>query len=57
VTEEEERISMAREKRGSALAKDFLKNMASLGYDSDQIFELLREAEEKEENDNGYAGH
>ncbi|MDR0952398.1 MAG: GntR family transcriptional regulator [Oscillospiraceae bacterium] len=58
VTEEEERITMAREKRGSALARDFLKNMTDLGYDSDQVSQLLREAqEEKEEDEDGYAGY
>ncbi len=53
VTEEEERIRMAKDDRGKALAAEFLKNMAALGYTSSQTIGLLTEAKEKEDSENG----
>lgn len=53
VTEEEERIVMAREQKGTVLAADFLKNMAAIGYSSQQTLELLTEAASKEGTVNG----
>lgn len=48
VTDEEERILMAKEKRGQALAADFLKSMSALGYTSQQTISMLSEAASKE---------
>lgn len=50
VTQEEERIQMAKEIRGQALAAEFLKSMAALGYTNAQTLSLLTKAAEKEGN-------
>lgn len=39
---------MAREKRGEALASDFLKSMAALGYSAEATIGLLQKAQLKE---------
>ena len=44
VTQEGERIEMARKQRGASLAVDFLKSMAALGYTKNQTVSLLEEA-------------
>lgn len=48
VTQEEGVIEMARENRGEALAAEFLKNMAALGYSTQQTISLLQKAQIKE---------
>lgn len=48
VTQEGGVIEMAREKRGEALASEFLKSMAALGYSPDQTIGLLQKAQLKE---------
>lgn len=50
VTEDEEKIALAREKRGEKLVEDFLKKMAALGYDRGSAVSLATEAAEKEED-------
>lgn len=57
VTQEEERLKMAKEKRGEALAADFLRNMAALGYSGQQILELISEVASKEGKPNGKPGN
>lgn len=52
VTQEEERIVMAREERGTALAVDFLKKMEALGYTNQQTLNMLAEAASGEEKEN-----
>jgi len=44
VTQEGSVISMARNKRGELLAVEFLKNMAALGYTSEETIRLLEQA-------------
>lgn len=53
VTQEEERLIMAKQKRGEALAVEFLKNMAALGYTGEQILSLISETALKGEKKNG----
>lgn len=53
VTQEEEIIAMAREKRGAALAAEFVKSMAALGYDIKQTLAIVSAASEKEDGKNG----
>ena len=53
VTTEEDVIQMAREKRGEALASEFLKSMAALGYSAEQTIGLLQKAQLKEVECNG----
>lgn len=48
VTQEGSIIEMARKKRGELLASEFLKNMAALGYTSEQTISLLEEAKRGE---------
>ena len=48
VTQEEGVIEMARENRGEALAAEFLKNMAALGYSTQQTISLLQKAQIRE---------
>ena len=44
---------MARETRGEALASEFLKSMAALGYSAEQTIGLLQKAQLKEVECNG----
>lgn len=44
VTQEGEKIEMARKQRGEILAVDFLKSMAALGYTKNQTIDLVEEA-------------
>lgn len=53
VTQEEKIIDMAREKRGKALAAEFVRSMAALGYDMKQTLALVSAASEKEDGKNG----
>ena len=48
VTQEGSIIEMARKKRGELLAAEFIKNMAALGYTSEQTISLLEEAKRGE---------
>lgn len=52
VTQEGSIIEMARKKRGELLATEFLKNMAALGYTSEQTISLLEEAKNGEGTNN-----
>ncbi|MGI5978544.1 MAG: GntR family transcriptional regulator [Oscillospiraceae bacterium] len=52
VTQHGEVIEMAREKRGEALASEFLKNMAALGYSAEQTISLLQKAQMREGEQN-----
>ncbi len=52
VTQEGSVISMARNKRGELLAVEFLKNMAALGYTSEETIRLLEQAGKEEGNNN-----
>lgn len=45
VTNEGSIIEMARKKRGEALAEEFLKSMAALGYSAQQTISLLQETQ------------
>lgn len=49
VTQEESLIEMAREKRGAAMAQDFLNGMAALGYTDAQAISILTTIKPKEE--------
>ncbi|MEM5767825.1 MAG: GntR family transcriptional regulator [Bacillota bacterium] len=51
VTQEGSVISMARNKRGELLAVEFLKNMAALGYTSEETIRLLEQAGKEEGKD------
>ena len=44
VTQEGEKIEMARKQRGEILAVEFLKSMAALGYTKSQTIDLVEEA-------------
>ena len=52
VTQEEGVIQMAREKRGEALAAEFLKSMAALGYSAQQTIGLLQKTQIREVSSN-----
>lgn len=53
VTEDSEKISLAREQRGEKIVREFFKQMADLGFDRENALAAAREASGKEENDNG----
>ena len=48
VTQEEQRIEMARQQRGESLVSEFLKSMAALGYTCEQTIDLLKQSEKGE---------
>ncbi|MEG0036043.1 MAG: GntR family transcriptional regulator [Oscillospiraceae bacterium] len=52
VTAEGKVIEMARTKRGEALAAEFLKSMAALGYTCEETIGILQVAKTGEENKN-----
>ncbi len=49
VTQDEERITLAKSNKGEILTIDFLKNMAGLGYTGKQAAEIATELASKEE--------
>lgn len=53
VTEDSEKISLAREQRGEKIVREFFKQMADLGFDRENALAVAREASEKEDNENG----
>lgn len=53
VTEDSEKISLAREQRGEKLVREFFKQMAGLGFDRENALTVARELSGKEDNENG----
>ena len=53
VTEDSEKISLAREQRGEKLVREFFARMADLGFDRDSALAAAEAASGKEDIENG----